>query len=59
MNLPTVLLYHSTKCLQTLVGLMPYGGRTLTPERESLLMCRATVAAYVSSGCRALLAVLR
>ncbi len=33
MNLPTVLLYHNTKCLQTLVGLVPYGGRTLTPER--------------------------
>jgi hypothetical protein len=32
-NLPTVLLYHNTKCLQTLVGLMPYGGRSLTPEQ--------------------------
>ena len=32
-NLPTVLLYKDTKCLQTLVGLLPYGGRSLTAER--------------------------
>ena len=32
-NLPTVLVYKDTKCLQTLVGLLPYGGRRLTPER--------------------------
>lgn len=32
-NLPTVLLYHGGKCLTTLVGLMPYGGRSTTPEQ--------------------------
>ncbi len=32
-NLPTLLLYKDTKCLQTLVGLLHYGGRRLTPER--------------------------
>jgi len=32
-NLPTLLLYRDTKCLQTLVGLLHYGGRRLTPER--------------------------
>ncbi len=35
-NLPTVLLYHGGKCLTTLVGLMPYGGRSTTPERAPL-----------------------
>lgn len=36
MNVPTVLLYHAGKCLTTLVGLMPYGGRSTTPERAFL-----------------------
>ena len=36
-NLPTVLLYKDTKCMQSLVGLGPYGGRKLTTARESLL----------------------
>jgi hypothetical protein len=40
MNLPTVLLYHNTKCLQTLVGLVPYGGRTLTPEQVAFTLNR-------------------
>ena len=35
-NLPTLLLYRDTKCLQTLVGLLHYGGRRLTPERAPL-----------------------
>ena len=32
-NLPTVLVYKDTKCVETLMGLLPYGGRRLTPER--------------------------
>lgn len=35
-NLPTVLVYKDTKCVETLMGLLPYGGRRLTPERESI-----------------------
>lgn len=31
-NLPTVLLYRDTKCLQTMVGLRHFGGRGTSPE---------------------------
>ena len=31
-NLPTVLLYKDTKCVQTLVGLRQFGGRGTSPE---------------------------
>lgn len=31
-NLPTVLLYRDTKCLQTMVGLRHFGGRSTSPE---------------------------
>lgn len=32
-NLPTVLLYRDTKCLQTLVGLRQFGGRGTSPDQ--------------------------
>jgi hypothetical protein len=47
-NLPTVLLYHNTKNLQTLVGLGPYGGRSITPERKR----SCTLLPFSSSTCR-------
>ncbi len=34
-NVPTVLIYKDTKCLQHLIGLGPFGGPRTTPERES------------------------
>jgi len=40
MNVPTVLLYHAGKCLTTLVGLMPYGGRSTTPEQVAFTFNR-------------------
>ena len=33
-NLPTVLIYKDTKCVQHLIGLAQFGGRRLTPERK-------------------------
>lgn len=33
-NLPTVLIYKDTKCLQHLIGLGPFGGPRTTPERK-------------------------
>lgn len=37
-NVPTVLIYKDTKCLQHLIGLGPFGGPRTTPERESACM---------------------
>ena len=34
-NVPTVLIYKDTQCLQHLIGLAPFGGPRTTPERES------------------------
>ncbi|MFM7217256.1 MAG: hypothetical protein ACKO1U_04480, partial [Bacteroidota bacterium] len=31
-NLPTVLLYKDSKCLQTIVGLRQFGGQSTSPE---------------------------
>lgn len=39
-NLPTVLLYRDSKCLQTLVGLAPFGGRATGPDRVALALNR-------------------
>ena len=36
-NLPTVLIYKDTKCVEHLIGLAQFGGRRVTPER----MCTA------------------
>eukprot|EP00951_Prasinocladus_malaysianus_P049466 scaffold670101_cov45-Prasinocladus_malaysianus.AAC.1 len=33
-NLPTILIYKDKQCVQTLVGIMPYGGKRTTPERK-------------------------
>ncbi len=38
-NLPTVLLYRDTKCVQTLVGLRHFGGRSTSPELVSGCLC--------------------
>ena len=38
-NVPTVLIYKDTKCLQHLIGLAPFGGPRTTPEREYLQFC--------------------
>lgn len=38
-NLPTVLLYRDTKCVQTLVGLRHFGGRSTSPELVSGCVC--------------------
>ena len=32
-NLPTVLLYKDTKCLQHVVGLRTFGGKSTSPEQ--------------------------
>lgn len=34
-NVPTVLVYKDTQCLQHLIGLAPFGGPRTTPERKS------------------------
>ena len=34
-NVPTVLIYKDTKCLQHIIGLASFGGPRTTPERES------------------------
>ena len=35
-NVPTVLIYKNTQCLQHLIGLAPFGGPRTTPEREAI-----------------------
>lgn len=35
-NVPTVLIYKDTKCLQHLIGLAAFGGSRTTPERKYL-----------------------
>ena len=37
-NLPTVLLYRDTKCLQTVVGLAAWGGKSASPDRVALAL---------------------
>lgn len=39
-NLPTVLLYKDTKCVQTLVGLRHFGGRSTNPELVAISLNR-------------------
>eukprot|EP00887_Chlorella_sp_A99_P007331 scaffold2.g7331.t1 len=39
-NLPTVLLYRDTKCLQTLVGLRQFGGRETSPDQVAISLNR-------------------
>lgn len=45
-NVPTVLIYKDTQCLQHLIGLAPFGGPRTTPERESQHI--AVAATYVT-----------
>lgn len=39
-NLPTVLIYKDTKCLQHLIGLGPFGGPRTTPEQVAISLNR-------------------
>ena len=39
-NLPTVLLYKDTKCVQSLVGLRQFGGRGTSPELLAISLNR-------------------
>lgn len=39
-NLPTVVLYHAGVCVATLIGLLPYGGRSITPEQVAFVFNR-------------------
>lgn len=39
-NLPTVLLYRDRKCLQTMVGLRQFGGRSTSPELVAISLNR-------------------
>ena len=39
-NLPTVLLYKDTKCVQSLVGLRQFGGRSTSPELLAISLNR-------------------
>ena len=50
-NLPTVLVYKDTKCLQTLVGLLHYGGRRLTPERANVIPKTFACSEYMPKSC--------
>lgn len=38
-NVPTVLVYKNTQCLQHLIGLAPFGGPRTTPERKLVVAC--------------------
>jgi hypothetical protein len=37
-NLPTILLYHNTKCVRTLVGLSAVGGKATSPDRVAMAL---------------------
>ena len=37
-NLPTILLYHNTKCIHTLVGLAAVGGKATSPDRVAMAL---------------------
>lgn len=37
-NLPTVLLYHNTKCVHTFVGLAAVGGKATSPDRVAMAL---------------------
>ncbi|KAL3133995.1 hypothetical protein ABBQ32_008434 [Trebouxia sp. C0010 RCD-2024] len=39
-NVPTVLIYKDTQCLQHLIGLAPFGGPRTTPEQVALALNR-------------------
>ncbi|KAL4420794.1 hypothetical protein ABPG75_010450 [Micractinium tetrahymenae] len=39
-NLPTALLYRDTKCVQTMVGLRHFGGRSTSPELVAISLNR-------------------
>ncbi|GAB4820253.1 hypothetical protein N2152v2_007299 [Parachlorella kessleri] len=39
-NLPTVLLYKDTKCLQHVVGLRTFGGKSTSPEQVAIMLNR-------------------
>ncbi|DBA75401.1 hypothetical protein WJX77_002145 [Trebouxia sp. C0004] len=39
-NVPTVLIYKDTKCLQHLIGLGPFGGPRTTPEQVAISLNR-------------------
>jgi Phosducin len=37
-NLPTILLYHNSKCIHTLVGLAAVGGEATSPDRVAMAL---------------------
>ena len=48
-NVPTVLVYKNTQCLQHLIGLAPFGGPRTTPERKLIHAHCGQAQAYCAS----------